>query len=142
MLQIVNVPGQYYLKKWHSEACIVNKTNNVMIIYLLICSSCSEQQWSESPKKHNWQKMLHLYIVLDMLIKVMCSCNLTFLCCVTCSAPLILMIYADMQSHLFLVITFCGSPFAIYGKYGEPMDCTLFWNVKIYVHSICIWCLL
>jgi len=39
-------------------------------------------------------------------------------------------------------IPFFGSPFAIYGKYGEPMECTLFWNVKIYVHFICIWCLL
>ena len=33
---------------------------------------------------------------------------------------------------------FFGSPFAIYGKYGEPMERTLFGNVKIYVHFICI----
>ena len=37
---------------------------------------------------------------------------------------------------------FFGSPFAIYGKYGEPMERTLFRNVKIYVHFICIWYLL
>ena len=54
----------------------------------------------------------------------------------------ILFCYIENHQPPLCVETIFGSPFAIYGKYGEPMDCTLFWNVKIYVHFICILCLL
>ena len=51
-------------------------------------------------------------------------------------------IFVHFQEIKLPELIIFGSPFAIFGKYGEPMERTLFQNVKIYVHFICIWYLL